>query len=944
MSSGSHENRDTRRDACYTAIMSEKRDKLVIVDGNAIVHRAWHALPTTLRTKKGELVNAVYGFAAILLKALKDLKPRYVAVTFDAPGKTFRHQEFPAYKAQRVKKPQDFYDQFDRIKQLVAAFGIPQFELPGYEADDLIGTIVSSHEAKNVERVIVTGDQDTLQLVAPDVTVYAMRQGISDSLLYDAARVKEKFGITPEQLVDYKALRGDPSDNIPGVPGVGEKTAAELLARFGTLEELYQRLDDPKISERVRKLLKEHKTEALQARKLVAIVRDAPIKFTLNDCQLTNYDPAQVVKLFSELEFKSLLPRLPKADRPEVAPAKTAQGELRLEKHPSATPFPTPAAAEHWAPDTAHYRLIDSDEKFEKFLAELKRQELVAVDTETSSLDALTAKLVCVSFCWRTGQAWCVLPTPKRLTQLAAVFDNPKIGKAGHNLKFDLQALQTAGLTVVGVAFDTMVASYLLNPGSRQHNLDGLAFAEFGYQMTPITELIGTGKEQRSMADVPLEQLVPYACADADYTFRLIAPLRRELGQRQQLGLLRQLELPLIPVLAQMERAGVKLDSEFLKKMSQTVSRRLATLEIKIHRSAGVPFNIASPLQLKEVLFEKLKISSLGLGRTKTGISTAADELEKLTGAHKIIPLILEYRELAKLRSTYLDALPELVSAHDGRLHTSYNQTVAATGRLSSSDPNLQNIPIRTTLGAQIRKAFIAERGCKILSADYNQIELRIIASLAVDPTMMAVFRRGEDVHAQTAAEIHDMPLAQVTKALRRTAKEVNFGIIYGMGAGGLAERQGISREKARVFIEKYFRLHPKIAQYHEVTKQLALQHGYVETILGRRRYLPEIASTAPQIRSAAERAAINHPIQGTAADLMKLAMIAVQEKLPTVSPKSKMIMQVHDELVFEVPADDVDKVATFAKETMENVFKLRVPVVVHVGVGNSWGTLKAVG
>ncbi|MDD5110294.1 MAG: DNA polymerase I [Patescibacteria group bacterium] len=914
--------------------MTDKKEKLVIFDGNAIVHRAWHALPPTLRTSKGELVNAVFGFTSILLKVLKDLKPKYVAVAFDRKGPTFRHKEFPEYKAQRVKKPQDFYDQFTRVKQVVAAFNIPIFESSGFEADDLIGTVVSHPKVKKLDRVIVTGDMDTLQLIEPGVTVYALRQGISDTITYDDAAVRDRFGLTPGQMVDYKALRGDPSDNIQGVPGIGEKTAATLLGQFDTLENLYTHLDDKKIPDRIRKLLTDHRAEALQAKNLVQLVRDVPLDFDLSACQLSDYDPQKVVKLFSELEFKSLVPRLPKAAAPVASTA--TQGTLTLTAsgvlHPE---------QKNWGNDG--YRLIDTEEKFRDFIAQARQQKLVAIDTETTSLDPLTAKLVGVSMSWQNGEAVFILPKPEWMSELRTVLENPNIGKAGHNLKFDLQSLETAGIAVSGIAFDTMVASYLLNPGTRQHNLGDLAFSEFGYQMQEITDLIGKGKDQRTMADVPIQQVSDYSCADADYTFRLVGKLKQALEQRNQLGLLEKIELPLIPVLATMERNGVKIDSTFLNKMSKDVGKKLAALETKIHKLAGVPFNIASPLQLKEVLFGKLNISAMGLGRTKTGISTAAGELEKLTGAHKIIPMILEYRELSKLQSTYLEALPQLVSAADHRLHTSYNQTVAATGRLSSSDPNLQNIPIRTPLGAQIRKAFIAERGYRLLSADYNQIELRIIASLAEDPTMIKIFQNGEDVHAATASEIHDVPLEKVTKALRRTAKEVNFGIIYRMGAMGLSQRQGISRDKAKAFIDKYFQLHPKIAEYLEVTKRLALELGYVETIFGRRRYLPEIASSAPQIRSAAERAAINHPIQGTAADMIKLAMIALQEKLPTVSPKAKMIMQVHDELVFEVPEDDVPKTAAFIKDTMENVFKLRVPILVHVGVGKSWGTLKPV-
>lgn len=909
--------------------MPEKKPKLVVIDGNAIIHRAWHALPPTLRTAKGELVNAVYGFTSILLRVLKELKPTYVAVTFDAKGPTFRHTKFAAYKAQRVKKPDEFYAQFDRVREVVRAFNIPIFELSGYEADDLIGTIVTSKQAAAVHRIIVTGDMDTLQLVGPDVSVFALHQGITDAITYTPSGVRERFGIDPIQLIDFKALRGDPSDNIPGVKGIGEKTATDLLQRFGSLKDIYKNLKDERIPQRVRTLLKEHKAEAMQAKELVQIVHDAPIKFSLAACELADYTPSTVAQLFSELEFKSLMSRLPTP----LPPSGASQGTLAL----GATPALRPRL------NSAHYQLIDTEDKFSAFLKELQAQKLFAIDTETSSLDPLSAKLVGISISWQDGHAAFVLPKPEWLAALAPILANAKIGKVGHNIKFDLHSLTTAGLPVAGIAFDTMVASYLLNPGSRAHGLDVLAFAEFGAQMTPITDLIGKGAQQRSMADVPLDEVTPYACADADYTWRLLAVLRKDLESKQQIKLLETIELPLIPVLASMERAGVKLDTDFLAEMSTSVGAQIAQLETSIHRSAGGPFNINSPLQLKEVLFGKLAISAMGLGRTKTGISTAADELEKLADAHPIIGKIMEYRELTKLRSTYLDALPLQVASYDNRVHTSYSQTIAATGRLSSSDPNLQNIPIRTPLGGQIRKAFIAERGFAIVSADYNQIELRLIASLAQDPTMIDTFLRGEDVHTRTASELHDVPVEQVDKALRRTAKEVNFGIIYGMGSSGLAQRQHIPRDKARAFIDKYFALHPKIAEYLETTKQAALVHGFVETIFGRRRYLPEIAASAPQIRSAAERAAINHPVQGTAADLMKLAMIAVHAKLPDVSPKSRMIMQVHDELVFEVPTADVPKVASLVKQTMEDVHQLRVPILVHVGAGKNWGELKPV-
>jgi DNA polymerase-1 len=550
--------------------------------------------------------------------------------------------------------------------------------------------------------------------------------------------------------------------------------------------------------------------------------------------------------------------------------------------------------------------------------------------------------LLGISFCWQDDQAYYLPAKNKRLKEIKEILADDKIKKTGHNIKFDLQALQTAGLELKGIAFDSMIASYLINPGSRQHNLDGLAFSEFGYQMQPITDLIGKGKNQITLKDVPLEKVSDYSCEDADFTWRLLKPLTEQLKEKNNLGLLEKIEVPLISVLSQMERNGILLDTKFLKKMAISVDSRLETTQTKIYKLAGTKFNIASPLQLKEILFEKLKISTQGLGKTKTGISTAAEELEKLKGQHEIIDYIIEFRELAKLKSTYIDALPKLVDAQ-GRLHTSFNQTVTATGRLSSSEPNLQNIPIRTELGQKIRQAFIAPKGFQIISADYSQIELRIIASLANDQKMIESFKKGEDIHIRTASEINNVPIEKVTKEMRYAAKAVNFGVIYGQGPHGLAAATGISRAKAMDFIDRYFEVHEAIYEYLENTKTLAHKTGYVETFFGRRRYLPEINSTIPPIKAGAERMAINHPIQGTAADLLKLAMIEIHRELPGVSPKTKMLLQVHDELVFEAPKNEVKKVGAFVKEKMEKVYTLRAPVDTSLEAGDNWGELKKI-
>ncbi|MFA6215447.1 MAG: DNA polymerase I [Patescibacteria group bacterium] len=950
--------------------MNNKKEKFIIIDGNALIHRAWHALPPTLTTKTGEIVNAVYGFTMILLKVLNDLKPDYLAVTFDLKAPTFRHKQYNEYKATRVKQADELYAQIPRIKQVVKAFNIPIYEMAGFEADDVIATLVKDKQVKNLQSIIVTGDLDTLQLVNDQTEIFTMHKGISDTLTYNEIEVKRRFdGLMPSQMVDYKALRGDPSDNIPGVKGIGEKGAITLLKEFKTLDNLYKNLSSKKISDRYRNLLTEQKDQAIMSKQLSQLVFDVPIKFKLEEAKVTGYDINQILPLFAELEFKSLMNKLPKEGKKGKAAAQDSFDFSQTQPRAKNT-------------GTAHYTLIKTEADFNQFLTELGKQEIFVLDTETSGLNPLSDELLGISFCWQEGNAF-YLPASTRvergepastrvergepastrvergepastrvergepskkswLEQIKPILADEKVKKVGHNIKFDLQTLQTAGLTVNNVAFDTMVASYLINPGSRQHNLDGLVFTELGYQMQPITDLIGRGKTQITLREVPLERVADYSCEDADFTWRLIKPLTKELAEKNNLGLMQKIEVPLIPVLAEIEKNGVLIDTPLLKKIAGKVDKELIELEKNIHQLAGTKFNIASPLQLKEILFEKLQISSLGLGRTKTGISTAADELEKLKGKHKIIDLIIRFRELAKLKSTYLDALPKLVDL-SGRIHTSFNQTVTATGRLSSSEPNLQNIPIRTELGQQIRKAFIAPKGFKIISADYSQIELRIIASLANDEKMIESFKKGEDIHQRTAAEINNVPLEKVTKGMRYAAKAVNFGIIYGQGPFGLAASTGISRGQAHDFIDKYFEIHHNIFDYLEATKELAKKTGYVETFFGRRRYLPEINSTIQPIAAAAERMAINHPIQGTAADLIKLAMIEIYQKLPKISPESKMILQVHDELVFEVPAAEVKKVAAFVKTEMEKVYQLRAPVEAEVEAGDNWGDLKEI-
>ncbi len=910
------------------------------------MHRAYHALPA-LATAGGTLTNAVYGFTTVLLKTLKEVKPDYLAVTFDTKAPTFRHKLYKEYKATRVKKPQEFYDQFALAHEVAEAFGISVYERDGFEADDVIGSIASAALAEpNLKTIIVTGDLDALQLVDERTVVRTFKKGIADTADYDAAAVRERFGLTPTQIVDLKALAGDHSDNIPGVTGIGEKTAVELLQKFGSVEKIYSALaaggkKAAAISERVRELLAQYRDDALQSKRLATIDRDVSIRFKLEDCRVRPLDRDQLVALFRRLEFKSLLDRIPAT----VAASEASLSALSSRPKGQGTL----ALGERSAPVARHnpnYVLVDDEAAFEALIGRLKKVEAFALDTETTSLDPLTADLVGISLAWQEGKAY-YLPMQRHrrwVSALKAIFEDTDIPKYGHNLKFDYAVLKGAGITVAPLSVDSMLASYLLNPGSRSHGLDALVFREFGYEMQPIEALIGPkGKGQRTMDDVPLPAITFYAAEDADYTWKLANKLAIELETKGLSKLFETIEMPLVSVLADMELAGVKINVPFLKALGTRVGRQLETLTKKIYAAAGTEFNVNSPRQLAEVLFERLGLGRDTIKRTKTGTSTAATELDKLKGKHPIIALIGEQRELSKLKSTYLDALPELVSTKTGRVHTDFNQAVAATGRLSSSNPNLQNIPVRTHLGAEIRKAFIAERGYRLVVADYSQFELRIIASLSGDPTMIESFRNGEDIHRRTAAEVAGKKLSEVTDAERRSAKTVNFGIMYGMGAQGLVRATGMSVDEAREYIMKYFELYGDVRRFLDDTIVEARESGSVETLFGRKRFLPELASGVPAVRAAAERMAINHPIQGTQADFIKMAMIQIAKKLPSVSAKSRMILQVHDELVFEVPAVEVLVVAKFVKTAMEGVHNLRVPIVAEVAVGLNWGETEAV-
>lgn len=908
--------------------MAEHSKKFVIIDGNALLHRAWHALPP-LTTKDGKLVNAVYGFTSILLNIIKEFRPEYGAVAFDPPGDTFRHESYKEYKATREKQPDELYEQIPLIKEVATAFGFRVEERAHYEADDVLGTLAhAAARHDNIKTIIVTGDMDALQLVDGKTAVYTLKKGISETVTYDPAGVKEKYGFGPEKIIEYKALAGDSSDNIPGVPGVGEKTAKELLDKFDSIDEIYKYLErdgGDKIKDSLAKKLLENKKSAYLSRELATIKRDIKLKFLLKDFAVKPAKKEELFEIFRKLEFRSLLNR-----------AQAVLGGLPAAKGDQASLFSAKLEPKADFKMRPGYHLVDTIKKVAKLKKELAHVHELAIDTETDSLGGITSKLIGLALCHKTGEAYYVVAD--LVKHLADILANSRIKKYGHNIKYDLEVLYRAGLEVGGVEFDTKIAAYLLHPAARSNSLGSLAFVELKHEMVSIESLIGAkGKKQISLADVPLPQVADYSAEDADYTFRLVGRLAPQLKKEHLSKLFTEVEMPLIPVLVAMEEAGVKIDIKFLQKMSSTVGKDIIALERKIYKLAGTEFNVNSPLQLKEILFERLKLSTAGVGKTKTGFSTAADELEKLTDKHPIIKLIMEHRELAKLKNTYLDALPELVNKATGRVHTNYSQTTASTGRLSSSDPNLQNIPIRTELGREIRKAFIAEPGNILISADYSQIELRVAADLSDDKKLIEIFRAGKDIHTSTAAFMHQLSESKITPELRRTAKEVNFGVLYGMGPHGLASRTGMSFARAKQFIDRYFSTFTGLAKYLEEVKELARSLGYVETKYGRRLQLPDIYSGVQQIRAAAERLATNMPIQGTAADIIKMAMIEIDRGLRRLSPESKMLMQVHDELVFEVPDHDVKKVSNFIQERMESAVKLKVPVVAEVHSGRNW-------
>jgi DNA polymerase-1 len=936
---------------------------LYLIDGHALAYRAYFALTrgaASFTTRAGEPTAGIFGFTSILLRLFEHDKPEYLAVAFDT-GKTFRDKLYPEYKATRAKMPEDLRPQIKRIRQLIDAFHIPRLEVEGYEADDVLGSVARQAVAQGYGVKIITGDRDLLQLVDERILVNLPGKSIAEARDYRPADVKDYLGVRPDQVVDYKALVGDTSDNIPGVTGIGEKTAITLLEKYDTLEGLYAHLAD--LSESVRKKLEVGRKNADLSRELATIVTNMNIPFDVETARTGQFNSAAVEGIFRELEFNSLLARLQtlwKAYGSSISASQPAAvkgqqltlfgvGEGEAEPAGSAEPVETGQSEQ-----AMQFRVVDTASVLDELAARMHSARVISIDTETTSTDPMRAELVGISIAVddETGYYLPVgheAPPGKQLSRaaitqgLGRLLVDPKIPKVGHNLKYDLIVLARHGLPVAPLGFDTMIAEWLCNPASRSLGLKSLAWVRLGMKMTEIEALIGKGKEQRTMAQVPIAEAAAYAAADAVAVFRLMPLLQKELGNCQATKLFEEIEMPLIPVLASMEMAGISLDVDFLARMSQELDTRMREIETQVHQAVGMPFNLNSTQQLSVALFETLKLPPpAGTRRTASKhYSTSAEVLEYLRGKHPVVDWLLEYRELSKLRSTYVDSLPTQINPHTGRVHTSYSQTAAVTGRLSSSDPNLQNIPIRSDLGRVVRQAFVAMPGHVLLSVDYSQVELRIVAHMADDQAMLAAFRAGQDIHTTTAAAVYGVPLDAVTKDQRRRAKGINFGLIYGMSAFGLTRTTDLTLADAEDFVATYFRQFPGVKRYLDGIRRLAAEQGYVETLLGRRRYFPGLKTQRDvNTRNREEREAINAPVQGTAADIMKIAMLRVPAALVQTGLKARMLLQVHDELVLECPVKELAQAAQIVQQVMENAFQLKVPLETEARSGKNWGEM----
>ncbi|MBI5701677.1 DNA polymerase I [Candidatus Saganbacteria bacterium] len=918
--------------------------KAILIDGNSLAYRAFYALPDTMKNSEGIVTNAIYGFTSMILKLVEE-KPDYIAVAFDRKEPTFRHIKYKEYKGTRDKAPPTLHPQFPYIKELVEDLNIPIYELVGFEADDLIGTLAKKAEKEGFEVEIVTGDSDALQLVTEKIKVMTTRKGISDIVIYDEKAVEERYGLKPNQLIDFKALKGDTSDNVPGMPGIGDKTAAELLKKYHTLDNLLAHAKDIE-KPKLRETLLNEQEKAHLSKMLVTIITDVPLETDFTSTQTPDWE--KVIKFFERMEFKTLINKYKEHQTPNLFDkVETKRKEI----------------------SKFNFKLIDNDNHYQNLIHKLKECESFAFDTETDSLNTFKANLIGISFSIDESEAFYLpfghkvepasepcLPVgtargsksinrgvqpqvniKMALTALKPIFEDKTKLKIGHNLKYDVEVMKKYDIEVSSPYFDTMVAAYLIDPTIGRYSLK-----KVGAQYLGRTEMINFDElgSEGNFATVPIDVAKDYACSDADVTRGLKEVFEKTLKSENMEDVFNKIEMPLLDVLIKMEETGVFIDAKYLKKLSQEIELAMKDLERHIFAICGEVFNLNSPKQLAVVLFEKLKLPIIK--KTKTGASTDAEVLEELSGQFEIAEKLLEYRGLNKLKSTYVDTLPELINKETGRVHANFNQTITATGRLSSSNPNMQNIPVKSELGKRVREAFVPQnKGYKIIAADYSQIELRVLAHLSQDEKFIEAFKLDEDIHTATAADIFNVPLDKVTKEMRSSAKTVNFGIIYGISGFGLAKSLKIKRTEAEQFIEKYFKRYPGIKAFIEKTIKDAKDTGFVTTMLGRKRPLPDINSPNQGMRGFAERTAINTPVQGTAADMIKLAMVNIHRKCQMSSVKCQMILQVHDELVFEVPNSEVDKVKKIIQDEMQNALKLSVPLKIDIGVGENWAEAK---
>ena len=943
-------------------------DKLFLLDAYALIYRAYYALIKNPRiNSKGFNTSAVLGFVNTLEDVLKKENPTHVGVAFDPSGPTFRHEAYKQYKAQREETPEVIRLSVPIIKNIIKAYRIPILEVSGFEADDVIGTLATQAGKQGIKTYMMTPDKDYGQLVNDNVFMYRPKYGDKEFEIMGVEEVKAKFNIeSPLQIIDMLGLMGDSSDNIPGCPGVGEKTAQKLIAQFGNIENLLSHSDELKGALKTK--VETNKEMITFSKFLATIKTDVPIELDMNDLKRETPDEEALRKIFDEMEFRTLTERIfkrdnketiPQATKParndgqlslfgeQVSPSKTksthSQGNLFAEftdEGTSESKFSSLVSLESINYD---YQLIDNEKKRREFLQIIKTKDFFSLDTETTDIDPIKAELVGMSFSFAENQAFYVpIPSHKEealkiVKEFKEVLENEQTTKIGQNIKYDILVLATYGIEVKGPLFDTMIAHYVLQPELR-HNMDYLAEIYLNYRTIHIEELIGNkGKNQANMRDLPPESVYKYACEDADITLKLQRVLEKELHASGVASLFYDIEMPLVPVLAYMEKNGVRVDTNTLKETSTHFTIRMNQIEKEIHQLAGMEFNVSSPKQVGEVLFDHLKVV-FNAKKTKTGQYVTSEEvLESLRGKHEIVGKILDYRGLKKLLSTYLDALPLLINPQTGKIHTSFNQTVTATGRLSSSNPNLQNIPIRNEDGKEIRKAFVPEEGCEFFSADYSQIELRIMAHLCGDPNMIEAFLEGNDIHTATAAKVYKIGINEVTREQRSKAKTANFGIIYGISVFGLAERMNVPRSEAKELIDEYFQTYPKIKEYMNKSIEIARDKGYIETIFGRKRFLPDINSHNAVVRGYAERNAINAPIQGSAADIIKVAMVNIYRRFMSENIRSKMIIQVHDELNFSVYPEEKEKVQRIVIEEMEKAYAMKVPLQADCGWGKNW-------